>query len=85
MKIFAAGNVLVPAYLALENMGYRVTRRTAGADEAETWTAAKDGNEFHADNPLELLGLVAMSETRGDDWLATDAEVEAFLKQFDME
>jgi hypothetical protein len=85
MKLAAAGNTLIPAFLTLKEMGYQVTRRTTGTDQAEIWIAAKDGNEFTADNPLELLGLVTMGETRGEEWLATDAETEEFLKHFNVE
>ena len=33
-------------------------------------------------DPLELLGLVALYEARGDSWKATDAEIDHFLKTF---
>ena len=36
--------------------------------------AAKGGARFVADNPIELLGLAAMWEVRGDDWQKTKAE-----------
>lgn len=85
MKLAAAGNTLVPAYLTLKELGYEVWRRTTETDQDEIWAAAKDGNEFTADNPLELLGLVTMGETRGEEWLATDTEIEGFLKRFDFE
>ena len=32
------------------------------------WWANKDSHEFVAGTPLELLGLVAIWETRGDLW-----------------
>jgi hypothetical protein len=80
--IATAGNVLVPAYLALGTKGYRVTRVVDKRQPAETWRAVKAGEEFIAEDPLSLLGLVALYEARGAGWQAEDAEIDAFLKQF---
>jgi hypothetical protein len=76
MKITAAGNTEVPAYLVLIAKGYEVSPT---GSRSILWLAQKDQNSFSAEGMLELLGLVAMAESRGLDWRATDQEIEAFL------
>ena len=78
MRITAAGNTEVPAYLVLIAKGYEITHD--GPDDA--WVAQKGPDAFSASGPLELLGLVAMVEARGRNWRATDAEIEAFLQDY---
>ncbi len=77
MQITAAGNTEVPAYLVLIAKGYEVSN-PAG----DLWLAQKGQNSFSAGRPLELLGLVAMAESRGVNWRATDQEIEAFLVKY---
>jgi hypothetical protein len=78
MFIVAAGNVVVPAYLAIVSKGYAVQR----ADKGSGLTAKKGGAIYAADDPVTLLGLIAIGETRGEQWKATDAEIDAYLLQF---
>lgn len=81
--IVSAGNVLVPAYLALVGKGYSVTRSKSGRrDDPEEWCAIKGAARFVAEDPLSLLGLVAMGESRGSAWKASDEEIDAFFAQF---
>jgi hypothetical protein len=81
VKIASAANTIVPAYLALLEKGYRVSR--VGVDEREeTWQALKESEEFVAEDPLTLLGLVALYEMRGTAWQAPDVEIDAFLQRF---
>lgn len=84
MNLHAAGNVVVPAYLALLAKGYRVhcERRS---DETENWIAEGPHGRFGADDPITLLGVVAVAETRGENWPASDEEIERFLKEFGYE
>lgn len=37
---------------------------------------------FGADDPITLLGVVNVAETRGVNWQAADAEIGAFLREF---
>ena len=80
MNVHAAGNVEVPAYLSLVAKGYAVTceRRS----EADYWLAEGPLGRFGADSPIELLGVVAVAETRGQSWKASDQEIEDFLTKF---
>jgi hypothetical protein len=71
-----AGNTEMPALLALRAKGYRVWLEYMKVDNPKNpwhpympdYQAEKAGAYFSATTPLELLGLVAMWETRGDDW-----------------
>lgn len=78
-----AGNVVVPAYLALRSKGYSMHRERHNDGREETWFAESDSIRFVAEDPVTLLGLVAMAESRGNDWKATDQQIEAFLKEFE--
>jgi hypothetical protein len=81
MNIFAAGNVVIPAYLTLLTKGYIITCERA-EDGSETWIAEGTLGRFGADDTITLLGVIAVAETRGDSWPATDVEIDAFLKKF---
>lgn len=81
-RIAAAGNTEIPAYLALLEKGYRVRRERPSA-EREFWFAVKGDREFVAEGPIELLGVVAMFETRGPHWKARDEEIDAFVKTYE--
>ncbi len=83
MRIAAAGNTEVPAYLVLLEKGYEVSRRIEPS--GDTWIATKNGYELTADSLVVLLGVVALAETRGEGWMADDDEIEAFLKRFSLE
>ena len=80
MLIGSGANTMVPAVLALREKGYTV-RRVKAEDSREVWHAERQGLELIADDPLSLLGLAAMHETRGDNWKAEDEEIESFLKE----
>jgi hypothetical protein len=80
INITDCGNTEVPAYLALQKRGYAVTC----SDDGRYWTAASGNCKFSADNPVSLLGIAAMYETRGEEWKASDEEIECFIEQFDV-
>lgn len=80
----AAANTLIPAYLALLQRGLSVSRHPSLVTESEEeyWVAENADCRFIAEDPLMLLGLVALRETRGADWKASDEEIERFLAEF---
>ncbi len=84
VNISAAGNVETPAYLSLLNSGYSVRKEMLN-EQRDTWIAEKDGNRFTADGPIELLGVVKVYEIRGDNWKATDEEIDKFISEFDLD
>ncbi|MEZ6084548.1 MAG: hypothetical protein R3E58_11570 [Phycisphaerae bacterium] len=67
-RIAAAGNTVVPAVLAIRERGLAVRCERRELQEDETWIAENDYNHFSASDPLSLLGLIAMIESRDADW-----------------
>ncbi|MGC4004994.1 MAG: hypothetical protein QM811_18530 [Pirellulales bacterium] len=47
-----------------------------------TWCADGPLGEFVANGPLELLGLIAMVEVRGESWTATDEQIDEFMTKY---
>ncbi|MBS2533998.1 hypothetical protein KGQ20_14580 [Catenulispora sp. NF23] len=76
MTIRIAGNTQIPALAAIRAKGYEL-EYAAFAEGGDVGNCAYEYNAiqgdrlFSATNPEELLGLIAMWETRGDDWKAT--------------
>jgi hypothetical protein len=70
LKIRIAGNTEIPCFSAIKDKGYEVTLTYYEGDDYPDWEAVKDNRLFSATNPIELLGLIAMWEVRGDDWCA---------------
>ena len=80
--IASAGNVLIPAYLAILQKGYAVRREKVSIPaENELWYAEDPTRQFMAEDTLSLLGLVSLYETRGEDWRASDAQIDEFFAQ----
>lgn len=82
LKIANAGNVTVPAALALEQRGYVVRCDRSDDGSRETWVAESSMAELFAEDPVALLGLAALLESRGSDWKASDEQSRNFLKKF---
>lgn len=74
IRIAGAGNVEAPAWVALLGRGYQVQVASRG------WIATGPLGTFESDGALSLLGLVALAESRGARWQASDAEVDEFLR-----
>ncbi|MFG1814610.1 hypothetical protein ACGFIF_12655 [Kribbella sp. NPDC049174] len=75
--IAAAGNTVVPALLALEAAGYRVSKLGELLE-----ATSPDGSSYVADDPVTLLGLIKLVELRSWTWHATDAEIDSVLTRF---
>lgn len=77
LSIRIAGNTQNPALTTLREKGYRLWIEPETEESEYTdWNAEKAGRYFSATDPLELLGLVAMQEFRGDDWRAKSHETD---------
>lgn len=76
MQISLAANTMTPAYLAILSKGFVVT--TSG----DMMIAEKGQNRFVAEEPVSLLGLIALVEVRGEEWQADDHEIDAFVQDF---
>ncbi len=76
-RIADAGNVVVPAILALEAAGYRVSKL-----DGKLLEAVSAEGRFVADGPVALLGLIKLVELKGWSWRVSDAEVDEVLERF---
>ena len=76
IRIAQAGNTVVPAILALEEMGMVIDVR------ADQVIASSPAVQFIADDPVAVLGLVRLLELRGADWMATDEDIAAAFERF---
>ncbi|SDY28062.1 hypothetical protein SAMN04487939_101614 [Lysobacter sp. yr284] len=80
MRVAMAGNVLAPASAAIQQLGYALERHP----DWPGWLVARKGEDaFQAENPVELLGLIAMVQLRGDRWEANDRELADYLQRLD--
>ncbi|QBH97744.1 hypothetical protein EKN56_15840 [Limnobaculum zhutongyuii] len=83
MKIRIAGNTASPCYFAIKAKGYQVEIFSYLESEKENewsfdYNATKDDLFFSATSPEELLGLISMWETRGDNWRANEKEADEY-------
>ena len=82
VSIRIAGNTHLPALLALEAKGFKISLSYDKIDDPSNpyhpymadWQAEKDGSHFSAVTPVELLGLAAMWEVRGYNWRCQEGE-----------
>jgi|KBSMisStandDraft_5_1062788.scaffolds.fasta_scaffold859674_1 hypothetical protein len=78
--ISTAGNTVVPAFLALEGLGFTVSiERVAGRD---VFSASRGDETFSGEDPVSVLGLVKLVEARGWTWRANDADLERVMRQY---
>jgi hypothetical protein len=76
MDIVQAGNTVVPGFLALETLGFEVSL------EDGLVVATSESGRFVADDPVAVLGLIKLVETRSWDWRASDEQIYATLARF---
>lgn len=68
-RIASAGNTGNHALAVLEAKGYSVVLYPDASEAgSHDYWATKDGRDFIARDPVEVLGLVALWEQFGDDW-----------------
>lgn len=75
-QIAAAANTVVPALLALGSLGYTIVV------DGSLVVATASNERFAADDPVTVLGLVKLIETRSWNWKASDEEITATLGRF---
>jgi hypothetical protein len=77
-RIAQAGNTVIPALLALESIGFSVI--VAG----EHFIARRGTEEYVADDPVALLGLIHLVQIQSWDWAATDAQIDETMRRYDL-
>ena len=80
MRLAIAGNVVVPAVLLLEERGFAVVRQDDAS--GEVWSAKRGSTELSAQDPVQLLGLAAIVDGRGENWSATDLQIHDVMRRF---
>jgi hypothetical protein len=83
MRLAIAGNVVVPAVLLLEEHGFAVVRMSDPS--GETWTAQRGTIELSGEDPVQLLGLAALADARGENWHATDQQIDDVMRRFGLD
>jgi hypothetical protein len=83
VNLCKAGNTIVPAYLVFRAKGYDITNQHP-ADGDELWFASGPLGRFTAEDAESLLGLITLAEVRGEQWRASDEEIENFMATFGM-
>jgi hypothetical protein len=78
----AAGNTMIPALLALEQLGYEVSTKEVG--ELQSFVAVRGEESYCADDPVCILGLVKLIEMRTWSWRPTEAEFDAMMKKYSL-
>ena len=69
--IVQAGDRVVPALLALQELGFEIS-----IEEGSAVATSGDGR-FVADDPIAVLGHMKLVETRSWGWRAPDEQVDA--------
>lgn len=77
VDLVQAGNTVAPAILALRALGYVVEQHE------DTFTAIAGSARFSADDPVAVLGLLKLTETRRP-WRASDSEINDVLAEFEL-
>ncbi len=77
VDLVTAANTVVLAIVALEANGF------TGTQEADLFIASAGNARFAAEDPVAVLGLVKLAETRRP-WRADDAEVSDVLGRFNL-
>jgi hypothetical protein len=81
IQIRIAGNTIAPCFAVIKQKGYIIetyVNEDSNGEYSYTWNAVKESHRFSATCPVELLGLISMWETRGDDWKASDIEYKEY-------
>ena len=79
VTIAIAGNSDVAAYAAIIKKGYEFSISWPGEGREGWYIATKDGNKFIGESPAQTLGLIALFELSGEDWHASEEDVDRFL------
>ncbi len=80
LRVTNAGNTWAPSYTLLRQLGFQVTHVRDANGEPTGWVRAE--NQYcvlTAEDPVVLLGLLKLVESRGAAWRPTGAEVDDFL------
>lgn len=72
-KISAGGNIEPSAYYLIKELGYDISKKDG------YWIMEDCNSKLIASSPLELLGLVTLLKTKGNNWKASDDIVDQYI------
>lgn len=78
--MISTGNTKIPSYLTIIKKGYKVALNVESS--TSNWTANNGQMKFIAKDLDALLGIITMSEIRGENWVATPSEISNFMDKF---
>ena len=70
----SAGNTEPPAFFLLKELGFELSKYQ------DFYIAQNPEVEFVANSPLELLGLVVLYNAKGENWRASDEQIDQFIE-----
>jgi hypothetical protein len=73
ISLIAAGNTYNPCLVVLKNKGYDVSIEEG--EETLLWVATSNRNTFSAYSPPELLGIVCLWESFGENWNVQEPDI----------
>jgi hypothetical protein len=68
-------DMLKLAALVASMKKYQISIQVNQSDDSVSYTASNEDNIFYANDPISLLGLIVLGETRGDKWRLSEDEV----------
>ncbi len=75
-----AGNTDAPALGVIHEKGYRILN--VSTDTHLEWIAENEHRAFYASSPLAVLGLIAIWESRGEEWMGTEEQAELQVRLY---
>ena len=79
-RIGATGHTVIPALLALEQLGFEVT--ISNSSVRQTTTAIRGEEEYFADDPVTVLGLIKLIEVRTWQTSVSDTKLEKVMQEY---
>ena len=79
-QISSAGNSDTACFGALIQKGYRVGIIKNSDGKTGLYKAERNGDVFIGHSPIEILGLIALFELRGEEWAPTDKEIDGNIR-----
>lgn len=83
IKLSTADTVETTAFAVLRERGFDLRVVDMGADKTRLIVASDGKHEFRGHSALEILGLLAVYQARGEDWHPTEDDMHHRTKFWD--
>jgi hypothetical protein len=81
-QIATAGNTVVPALLVLESLGFSIS--VESMDDCQFFRATRGEEDYLAEDPVAVLGLVKLIEVRGWAWQPDDQDIDDVMQRYEL-